>query len=89
MQAYGNLFQEQENISYSAGPHTLKAGFRDKGECGHHLFRNSPERGVRFRGVPPMQRKRSRRDGKHNINVGDPLRILSLVCSQVRHLPIS
>jgi len=68
-------------ICSRAGEHQLlrwashsESGLRDKGECGHHLFRNSPERGVRFGGGTAYATEAiASASGKHNINVGDPL----------------
>jgi len=74
MQAYGNLFQEQENISYSAGPHTLKAGFEIRENVDTTYFGIPPNGEYDFGGGTAYATEAiASASGTHNINVGDPL----------------
>jgi hypothetical protein len=74
MQAYGNLFQEQENISYTAGPHTLKAGFEVRKNVDTTYFGIPPNGEYDFGGGTAYATEAiASASGKHNINVGDPL----------------
>jgi len=74
MQAYGNLFQEQENISYTAGQHTLKAGFEFRKNVDTTYFGIPPNGEYDFGGGTAYATEAiSSASGKHNINLGDPL----------------
>jgi len=74
MQAYGNLFQEQENISYSAGRHTLKAGFEVRENVDTTYFGIPPNGEYDFGGGTAYATEAiASTSGKHNINLGDPL----------------
>jgi hypothetical protein len=74
MQAYGNLFQEQENISYTAGQHTLKAGFEFRENVDTTYFGIPPNGEYDFGGGTAYATEAiASASGKHNINLGDPL----------------
>jgi hypothetical protein len=74
MQAYGNLFQEQENISYTAGPHTLKAGFEVRKNVDTTYFGIPPNGEYDFGGGTAYATEAiASASGRHNINLGDPL----------------
>jgi len=74
MQAYGNLFQEQENISYTAGQHTLKAGFEARKNVDTTYFGIPPNGEYDFGGGTAYATEAiASASGKHNINLGDPL----------------
>jgi hypothetical protein len=74
MQAYGNLFQEQENISYTARQHTLKAGFEARKNVDTTYFGIPPNGEYDFGGGTAYATEAiSSASGKHNINLGDPL----------------
>ncbi|MGA7108166.1 MAG: TonB-dependent receptor [Terracidiphilus sp.] len=74
MQAYGNLFQERENISYSAGQHTLKAGFEVRENVDTTYFGIPPNGEYDFGGGTAYATEAiASASGKHNINPGDPL----------------
>ena len=72
MQAYGNLFQGRQNVSYTAGPHAFKAGFEVRINRDTTYFGISPNVEYDFgggaayaAGFIPSQ------SGKHNLNPGD------------------
>jgi hypothetical protein len=74
MQAYGNLFQEQENVSYTAGQHTLKAGFEVRKNVDTTYFGIPPNGEYDFGGGTAYATEAiASATGKHSINVGDPL----------------
>ena len=74
MQAYGNLFQEQENISYTTGPHTLKTGFEVRKNVDTTYFGIPPNGEYDFGGGTAYAGEAiASASGKHDINVGDPL----------------
>jgi Carboxypeptidase regulatory-like domain/TonB dependent receptor len=74
MQGYGNLFQEQENISYTAGQHTLKAGFEVRKNVDTTYFGIPPNGEYDFGGGTAYATEAmASASGKHNINPGDPL----------------
>jgi hypothetical protein len=74
MQAYGNLFQEQENVSYTAGQHTVKAGFEVRENVDTTYFGIPPNGEYDFGGGTAYATEAiASASGKHNINVGDPL----------------
>lgn len=73
-QAYGNLFQGTQTISYTRGKHALKAGVEIRLNRDTTYFGVSPNGEYSFGGgtsyatetIPSMS-------GKHNISIGDPL----------------
>ena len=74
MQAYGNLFQEQENVSYTARQHTMKAGFEVRKNVDTTYFGIPPNGEYDFGGGTAYATEAiASASGKHNINVGDPL----------------
>jgi hypothetical protein len=74
MQGYGNLFQEQENISYTAGQHTLKTGFEVRKNVDTTYFGIPPNGEYDFGGGTAYATEAiASASGTHNINVGDPL----------------
>jgi hypothetical protein len=74
MQAYGNLFQEQENISYSARQHTLKMGFEVRRNADTTYFGIPPNGEYDFGGGTAYATEAiASVSGKHNISVGDAL----------------
>ena len=48
MQAYGNLFQGQQTVSYTKGSHVVQRGIRGAPQSRHNLFRHQPERRIRL-----------------------------------------
>jgi hypothetical protein len=74
MQAYGNLFQGRESVSYTKGNHAFKAGFETRLNRDTTYFGISPNGEYDFGGgtsyatefIPSAS-------GNHNINPGDPL----------------
>jgi Carboxypeptidase regulatory-like domain len=74
MQAYGNLFQERENISFAAGRHALKAGFEFRKNVDTTYFGISPNGEYDFGGGTAYATEAiASSSGTHNINIGDPL----------------
>jgi len=74
MQAYGNLFQEQENISYTAGQHTLKTGFEVRKNVDTTYFGIPPNGEYDFGGGTAYATEAiASASGRHNINLGDRL----------------
>lgn len=74
MQSYGNLFQEQENISYSAGSHAFKAGFEVRKNVDTTYYGMSPNGQYDFGGGTAYATEPiASRSGKHDINIGNPL----------------
>ena len=74
MQSYGNLFQEQENISYTGGQHTLKTGFEVRENVDTTYFGIPPNGEYDFGGGTAYATEAiASASGKHNINPGDPL----------------
>jgi hypothetical protein len=74
MQSYGNLFQERENVSYTAGKHIFTGGFEVRQNVDTTYFGMQPNGQYDFGGgaayatVPITSVS-----GNHNYNVGDPL----------------
>ncbi len=72
MQAYGNLFQGRQNVTYTAGTHAFKAGFEVRINRDTTYFGISPNGEYDFGGgaaysatfIPSQS-------GKHNLNPGD------------------
>jgi hypothetical protein len=74
MQAFGNLFQEQENFVYSAARHTVKAGFEIRKNVDTTYFGISPNGEYDFGGGTAYATEAMvSSSGKHNLSVGDPL----------------
>lgn len=74
MQAYGNLFQGRQTVSYTAGNHALKAGFEARLNRDTTYFGVSPDGEFDFGGgaayaTEPIPSS----SGAHNIAVGDLL----------------
>jgi len=74
MQAYGNLFQGYQSVSYSRGGHIIHAGFEARINRDTTYFGISPNGEYSFGGgtayaTAPI----TSLSGTHNINVGDPL----------------
>jgi len=74
MQSFGNLFQERENVTYTAGRHTFKAGFEVRENVDTTYFGMQPNGEYDFGGgsayateaIPSVT-------GTHDIHVGDRL----------------
>jgi len=74
MQAYGNLFQGRQTVSFTTGSHVFKAGFEARLNRDTTYFGISPTGEYDFGGgtayaseaIPSMS-------GMHNVAVGDPL----------------
>ncbi len=74
MQAYGNLFQEQETINYTTASHTIKAGFEVRQNVDTTYFGISPNGEYDFGGGTAYATAAiASSSGTHNVNVGDPL----------------
>jgi hypothetical protein len=74
MQAYGNLFQERENISYVSGKHSIKAGFEVRKNVDTTYFGTSPNGEYDFGGGTAYATQPiASVSGTHNVRAGDPL----------------
>lgn len=74
MQAYGNLFQERENITYTVAQHTINAGFEVRENVDSTYFGISPNGEYTFGGGAAYATEAiTSASGKHDINVGDVL----------------
>src|SRR6185437_15578425 len=74
MQAYGNLFQGRETVSYTTGRHAWKAGFEARINRDTTYFGISPNGEYDFGGgVAYATEAIPSQSGKHNVHVGDPL----------------
>lgn len=74
MQAYGNLFQEREGISYTTLRHTIKAGFEFRKNVDTTYFGISPNGEYDFGGGAAYATEAiASASGTHNIKVGDQL----------------
>ena len=74
MQSYGNLFQERENISYTAARHTIKAGFEVRENVDTTYFGMQPNGQYDFGGGAAYATEAiPSASGKHDIHIGDPL----------------
>lgn len=74
MQAYGNLFQERENLSFTTSRHTLKAGFEIRENVDTTYFGISPNGEYDFGGGTAYATEAiASTSGMHDINVGEPL----------------
>ena len=74
IQGFGNLFQEQENLSFTSGSHSIRAGFEIRQNLDSSYFGMAPNGEYDFGGgtayatepIPSLT-------GRHDISVGDPL----------------
>ncbi len=74
MQAYGNLFQGRQTVSYTAGKHALQAGFEARINRDTTYFGISPNGEYDFGGGTAYATEAiPSQSGLHNINAGDPL----------------
>ena len=74
MQAYGNLFQGRQTVSYTRGNHAFKAGFEARFNRDTTYFGISPDGEYDFGGGTAYATKAiPSASGTHNIAVGDPL----------------
>ncbi|MDE3202134.1 MAG: carboxypeptidase regulatory-like domain-containing protein [Acidobacteriota bacterium] len=74
MQAYGNLFQGLQSITYSTGKHTIKAGFEARLNRDTTYFGISPNGEYSFGGGTAYATEAiPSQSGTHNIAIGDPL----------------
>jgi hypothetical protein len=74
MQAYGNLFQGRQTVSYTTGRHAIRAGFEARINRDTTYFGISPDGEYDFGGGTAYATEAiNSASGLHNINVGDPL----------------
>jgi hypothetical protein len=74
MQAYGNLFQGRQNVSYTRGNHAFKAGVEVRLNRDTTYFGTQPNGEYDFGGGPAYATEAIPSDsGTHNINPGDLL----------------
>ena len=74
MQAYGNLFQGKQTVSYTKGSHVVHAGFEARLNRDTTYFGISPNGEYNFGGGTAYATEAiSSASGTHNIAVGDPL----------------
>ena len=74
MQAYGNLFQGRQNVSYTFGRHAFKAGFEARLNRDTTYFGISPNGEYDFGGGTAYATEAiPSSSGLHNIQPGDPL----------------
>lgn len=74
MQAYGNLFQGRENVTYTKGNHAFKAGFEARLNRDTTYFGISPDGEYDFGGGTAYATEFiPSQSGQHNIYPGDPL----------------
>jgi hypothetical protein len=74
MQAYGNLFQGTQTVSYARGAHIFRAGFEARINRDTTYFGTSPNGEYDFGGGTAYALGGiSSASGKHNVNPGDPL----------------
>jgi hypothetical protein len=74
MQAYGNLFQGRETVSYTTGRHAWKAGFEARINRDTTYFGISPNGEYDFGGgVAYALEAIPSQSGKHDVHPGDPL----------------
>jgi len=74
MQAYGNLFQGRETVSYTTGRHAWKAGFEARVNRDTTYFGISPNGEYDFGGGAAYALEAiPSQSGKHDVHVGDPL----------------
>ena len=74
MQAYGNLFQARENVSFTMGMHAFKFGAEVRANRDTTYFGVSPDGEYDFGGGTAYANKFiPSQSGTHNVNPGDPL----------------
>ncbi len=74
MQAYGNLFQGRQNVTYTRGQHTMKAGLEVRLNRDTTYFGISPNGEYDFGGGTAYATEFiPSQSGSHNVNPGDPL----------------
>jgi hypothetical protein len=74
MQAYGNLFHGRQTVAYTAGTHSLKAGFEARVNRDTTYFGISPNGEYDFGGGTAYATEAiMSASGTHNIAAGDPL----------------
>jgi hypothetical protein len=74
MQAYGNLFQGRQTVSYTRGNHAFKAGFEARFNRDTTYFGTSPDGEYSFGGGTAYATEAiPSASGTHNLAVGDPL----------------
>jgi len=74
MQAYGNLFQGRENVTYTVGRHAWKTGFEARLNRDTTYFGISPNGEYGFGGGTAYATEVIHsQSGKHDLNPGDPL----------------
>jgi Carboxypeptidase regulatory-like domain len=74
MQAYGNLFQGRQNVSYTVGSHAFKAGFEARINRDTTYFGISPDGECDFGGGTAYANESiPSQSGTHNISPGEPL----------------
>ncbi len=74
MQAYGNLFQGRQNLSYMVGRHAFKAGFEARMNRDTTYYGISPNGEYDFGGGTAYATEAiPSKSGLHNIQPGDPL----------------
>ena len=74
MQAYGNLFQGRQSVSYTTGRHAIRAGFEARINRDTTYFGISPNGEYDFGGGTAYATEAiASASGRHNINIGDPL----------------
>ncbi|MGA9461999.1 MAG: carboxypeptidase regulatory-like domain-containing protein [Terracidiphilus sp.] len=74
MQAYGNLFQGRQTVSFNKGTHALKAGFEARLNRDTTYFGISPNGEYDFGGGTSYATEAiPSASGTHNVAVGDPL----------------
>ena len=74
MQAYGNLFQGRQNVSFTTAAHALKAGFEARLNRDTTYFGISPDGEYDFGGGTAYADEFiASQSGTHNISPGDPL----------------
>jgi hypothetical protein len=74
MQGFGNLFQERENLSYTAGSHAIRAGFEIRQNLDSSYFGMSPNGEYDFGGGSAYATEAiPSSTGRHDVKVGDQL----------------
>lgn len=74
MQAYGNLFQGRQTVSFTTTSHAFKAGFEARLNRDTTYFGTSPNGEYDFGGGTAYSPEAIRsQSGNHNLNPGDPL----------------
>ncbi len=74
MQAYGNLFQFRQSVSYTKGSHSIQAGFEARLNRDSTYFGTSPNGEYNFGGGTAYATEAiPSASGRHNLAIGDPL----------------